>query len=272
MAVLATACGSGSGGSSSAARSDKDVLSVIQAAAATTAQQRSMQVRGTLTMDLGAVTGAASSGAMSVTLAGTMQTKPLLGRLTMSGLSVGAQSVGDVTALMTRDAIYIKMPMLAEQTGKPWAELKFSEMKSMSGFDFSQLMSQSQQVQPAQYIQQLTASGDAHAVGSETVNVISTTHYAGTVSLKESLSHYSAALRAQMKSLMDQAGFTASDIDVWLDEKGLVRRVKSSAVGGKGSFTFAMDVLAYGVRVDVTPPPADQVVDLAKLASTGSFG
>ena len=272
VAVLATACGNGSGGGSSAGDSNKDVLSVIEAAATSTAQQRTMQVRGTLSMDLSAVTGAASSGSTSVTLAGTMQTKPVLGRLTMSGLSVGTQSVGDITALMTPDAIYIKMPMLTAQTGKPWAELKFSEMKSMSGFDMSQFMSQSQQVQPAQYIEQLTDSGDVHVVGQETVNGVATTHYEGTVSLQESLSHYSEALRAQMKPLMEKAGFTASDLDVWLDNKGLVRRVKTVAEGGKGSFSFAMDVLAYGVRVDVTPPPADQVVDLAQMASSGGFG
>lgn len=272
VALLATACGNGSSGSAVSGHGDNDVLAVIQAAAKSTAQQQSMKVRGTMTMDLGAVTGGASSGPMSVHMSGTMQTKPVLGRLVMSGLSVAGQSVGDITTMITPDAIYMKMPMLTAETGKPWAVLKFSEMKSMSGFDMSQFLSQSQQMQPAQYIEQLTASGDVHVVGSEKVNGIDTTHYAGTVSLEESLAHYSPAVRAQMKPLMEKAGFTGSDMDLWLDDKGLVRRVKAVAEGGTGSLSFAMDVLAYGVEVDVTPPPADQVVDLARVASGGSFG
>jgi hypothetical protein len=270
IAVLATACGSGSSGSS-AAQGDKDVLSVIQAAASTTAEQRTQRFRGTMTMDLGAVTGS-STGTVSADLAGTMQNKPLAGRMTISGMQVAGQDIGDVTALITPDAMYMKMPMLADRVGKPWIEFKFSDLKAASGFDFSQFTSQAQQMQPSQYIAQLAASGDVHAVGTETVNGVSTTHYAGSVSVEESLSHYSASMRRQLEPVMKQAGFTGSDIDVWLDGKGLVRRVRSSAQGGKGTFSMSMDVLAYGVPVDVTPPPTSQVVDLGQMAAGGSFG
>lgn len=270
VAVLATACGNGSGGSS-AGHDNSDVLSVIQAAASTTAEQQTQRFRGSLTMDLGAISGS-SAGTVTADIAGTMQTKPLAGRMTMSGMQVAGQDVGTITALITPDAMYMKMPMLADRLGKPWFEMKFSDMKAASGFDISQLTSQAQQMQPAQYIEQLAASGDVHAVGTETVNGVKTTHYAGSVSLQESLSHYSASLRRQLEPVMKQAGFTGSDIDVWLDDKGLVRRIRSAAEGGKGTFTLSMDVLAYGVPVDVTPPPASQVADLGQLAQAGSTG
>lgn len=269
-ALTAAGCGSGSGGSAgSVARSHNDVLSVIQAAASTTAEQRTQRFRGTMTMDLGAISGA-STGTVSMDLAGTMQTKPLAGRMTMSGLQVAGQNVGDITALITPDAMYMKMPMLAARLGKPWVEFTFSDLKAASGFDFSQFTSQAQQMQPSQYIAQLAASGDVHAVGTETVNGISTTHYAGSVSIQQSLSHYSAAMRRQLEPAMKQAGFTGSKIDVWLDDKGLVRRVRSSAEGGKGTFSLSMDVLAYGVPVDVTPPPASEVADMGQLANAAT--
>lgn len=268
VAVLATACGNGSGGSS-AGRGDNDVLSVIQAAASATADQKTASFRGTLTMDLGAVTGS-SAGAISVDMSGSMQSKPLAGRMTMSGMSVGGQNVGDITALITPDAMYMKMPMLADRLGKPWVEMKFSDLKAQSGFDFSQFTSQAQQMQPSQYIEQLEASGDVHAVGTETVNGIETTHYSGSVSLEESLSHYTAAMRQQLEPIMKQAGFTGTGIDVWLDDKGLVRRVHSSAEGGKNTFTLSMDVLDYGVPIDVTPPPPSEVADFGSLLSAGA--
>jgi hypothetical protein len=270
VAVAATACGNGSGGSA-AGHGHDDVLSVIKAAASTTAEQQTQRFRGTLTMDLGAMTGQAT-GTVKADLAGTMQTKPLAGRMTMTGMQVAGQDVGTITALITPAAMYMKMAMLADQLGKPWFEIKFSDIKAASGLDLGQLTSQAQQMQPAQYIEQLAASGDVRAVGTETVNGISTTHYSGSVSIEESLSHYSAAMRRQLETTMKQSGFTGSDIDVWLDEKGLVRRVRSSAVGGKGTFSLSMDILAYGVPVDVTPPPASQVADLGRLATAGSTG
>jgi len=268
IAIAVAGCGSGSPGA--APKADGDVLQVIQAAAATTAQQTSMQVRGTITMDVGAATGA-SSTPVSMGMTGAMQTKPLVGRLTMTGVSVAGHSVGDIDALITPDAMYMKMPMLAAQLGKPWIEIKFSELKA-AGFDFKQFTSQAQQMQPSQYIAQLTQSGDVHVVGTETVNGVSTTHYAGTVSMHDELSHYSPQLRAELQPMLDKAGFTSSVIDIWLDGKGLVRRVKTSAQGGKGTFAFSMDVLAYGVPVDVTPPPASQVADMGQLTGAGSLG
>lgn len=269
VAVFVTACGNGSSGSSTSGHGDNDVLSVIQAAATTTAQQSSMQVRGAMTMDLGAISGA-GTGSMNATFAAVMQTKPLLARMTMSGLAVAGQSVGDVSALITPDAMFMKMPMLSARLGKPWIEMKFSDMQAASGFDIKQLISQAQQMQPAQYIKQLAASGDVEAVGSETVNGVETTHYTGTVSVEEQLSHFSGAVRSTMQSVIATTGWTGARIDVWLDGEGLVRRMHSASVGGQGSMSMAMDVLAYGVPVNVTPPPASQVADLGQLTTSGS--
>lgn len=270
VAVLAAACGNGSGGTPSATHGEQDVLSVIQAAASTTAQQSSQRFRGTVSMDLGAVTGS-TSGAVTAGMAGTMQTKPLAGRITITGMQVGGRSIGNMTELITPTGLYMKMPLLAGQLGKPWLEMKFSEMKA-AGFDFKQLMAQSQQMQPAQYLQQLAASGDVKDVGTETVNGIKTTHYAGTVSIQDQLSHFSGSVRSQMQSYIAKTGWTGAEIDVWLDGNGLVRRLHSSSVGGKGSMSITLDVLAYGVSVNVTPPPASQVADMGQLAGAGSSG
>ena len=267
--MLTTACGNGSGGAPGSAHDHSDVLSVIQAAAKSTARQQSLKVRGTMTMDLGAISGTAAAGAMSVAFTADMQTKPLFARMSMSGVEVAGQSAGDVSALITPDAYFMKMPALSAQVGKPWVEMKFSDMKATSGFDMRQVLSQSQQMQPAQYIEQLAASGDVKAVGTETVNGIETTHYAGVVSVHDQLSHFQGAVRSQMQGVIDKTGWTGAKIDVWLDSEGLVRRMRSASVGGKGGMSIAMDVLAYGIHVNATPPPADQVADLGQLASAG---
>lgn len=263
-AAFAAACGNGSSGTPSA-HGNKDVLSVIQAAATKTAKQNSMAVKGTMHMDLAG--DASAAGAVDAVFSGEVQSKPVLARIGFSQMQVGATSLGDsISELITPEAFFMKVPMLAQQTGKPWLEMKFSDLKSASGLDLKQLFSQAQQMQPSQYISQLAASGDVHAVGTETVNGVSTTHYAGTVSLADALSRYSPALRSQLGSQMKATGITGTKIDAWIDSQGLPRRMHMSTLGGKGSMTMSMDILDYGVTVNVTPPPASQVADFGRLA------
>src|SRR3954468_1063719 len=107
--------------------------------------------------------------------------------------------------------------MIAAQTGKPWIEMKFSDMKAMSGLDLKQVISQAQQMQPAQYIKPLAAAGDGREAGHDTLNGLATTHYSGTVSLADMLAHYSPDVRAQFAPVLHSAGFTGSRIDAWLD-------------------------------------------------------
>jgi hypothetical protein len=59
--------------------------------------------------------------------------------------------------------------------------------------------------------------------------------------------------------------------DVWLDEQGLVRKVQASfsmappGEDGKLEASMGFELYDYGVAVDVTPPPAAEVVDASKL-------
>lgn len=269
VAAAATACGSGSTGSSGVPDRG-DALRVIRTAAASTAAQKSMQVRGTISEHL--VDTVVRPGAdpvsvdISMSMAGAIRTEPLQARLTISDINTGGQSVpGDITELVTPRAFYMNMPALAARTGKPWIKMTYADLKSASGIDLKQLMSQAQQMQPSQYIEQLAAAGHVREVGKEPVNGTATTHYAGTVSISDALAQYPAATRAQLAPVMRSAGFTGLDLDIWLDGDGLVRRIHSASVGGNGSVTVAMDVSAYGVSVNVTPPPADQTVDLGQL-------
>src|SRR4051794_15981149 len=103
-AAAATACGSGSS-PGRGAHTDSDVLSVIQAAADTTAAAHSMRVHGTIAENLEGVTASAGSPPanvdVSATFSGDMQTKPLEADLTMSGVSTNGQSIsGDITELV----------------------------------------------------------------------------------------------------------------------------------------------------------------------------
>ena len=50
---------------------------------------------------------------------------------------------------------------------------------------------------------------------------------------------------------------------MWVDDKGRVRKLHYDVPGDAGSVT--MELYDFGVAVDATPPPADQVADLGAL-------
>ncbi len=268
--LLAVGCGSGSG-PTAPATPGVDALSVVRAAAKATAGATSMRVSGSMAEHLRGVTPSEGAAPVDVDVtgdfSGVVRSDPLGARLTVSNLTTNGSALGArMRELLTPDAMYLKMPQLAAQTGTPWVVMRFADMKRLSGVDLRQVLSQARQMQPAQYVEQLAATGHIRDVGRESVRGTSTTHYSGTVPLDELLAHYSADVRAQLAPTMRSAGFTGARVDVWLDDDGLARRITSSSVGGEGSVEVHLDVLAYDVPVHVSPPPPGQVTDLARLA------
>jgi hypothetical protein len=273
VVMSAAACASGSPGAHSVG-TNKDTLTVIHAAAAATSEAQSVRFRGSMSEDMRGVTvppaAVPVSFRFSGDFAGVMRLRPLAGQMTLFNVTSGGGALtGQVQEVVTPKGFYVKSPQLAARTGKPWAGITFDELKSQSGVDVKQFMSQAQQMQPGQYVQQLAASGNIKRVGSETINGVATTHYAGDVSTAQTLAHYASAARAELAPIMQSAGITSTHIDVWVDGSELVRRIVSSAVGAKATIKTRIDVLAYDVPVDATPPPADRVADLATLAGGG---
>ena len=167
--------------------------------------------------------------------------------------------------LMTPKAMYLKMPALSAQTHKPWAELSFAELKKSSGVDFSQLTQQAQQMQPTQYLQMLSASGDITLVGTAKVDGVQTQHFAGTVDPAKAL----AALSPQARAAWAKLGAGSEHLDVWVDSAGRPRRVTVSVTTASLATTTDLHLSSYGTKVSVTPPPASQTADLAKLLPKG---
>jgi hypothetical protein len=266
------AVGCGSSGSAGPDRSPAvDALRVVRAAATATAHAQSVRMSGSMTEQLTGVTVRSGAAPVDVDVssdfAGVVRTEPMAARLTLTNLVSNGSSIGGpMRELLTPRAIYMRIPQLAAQTGKPWAVMRLADIKQASGIDLEAMLSQAEQMQPAQYLAQLAAAGDVRVVGHEAVRGVPTTHYAGHVPIETALARYDSDVRAQLAPVMRSAGFTGTTIDAWVDGQGQVRRVASSTTGGRGSVAMHIDVLGYDVPVDVRPPPAGQVVDLGRLA------
>lgn len=123
-------------------------------------------------------------------------------------------------------------------------------------------------------VDMLDALADADAVietiGTEDLRGVSTTHYRAVVD-PTTLAELSAADQADLAQDLGGVPTAEFPIDFWLDADGLVHRyvIDLSSPGALGedsedveSAQFSFDMWDHGADVEITPPPADQVVSL----------
>ena len=192
-------------------------------------------------------------------------------------MSTSIPPMGDVAIeeILDGTTIYMKMPQLAQLPGgKPWAKIDLQKAGKAAGIDFSKLM-QNGQTNPADMLGYLKGVGSSKKVGTESIRGAVTTHYRSQIDLKKAADKLGDKKTADsMKQLFSQSGVSSFPVDVWIDRSGRVRRESMSmkfggAVGGAMDMTI--EFTRFGVPVDTTPPPADQVNDLSSLMS-GALG
>jgi hypothetical protein len=130
---------------------------------------------------------------------------------------------------------------------------------------------------PTQQLDYLRAtSGDVRKLGTATVGGARTTHYRAIVDLDK----YPKLLpesqrdlaRNSIKAFTKLTGQGTFPIDVWIDSRQLVRRMRMvmAMQSPQGPMTIwtTLDFYGFGAPVKVQIPPADQVVDVSELAAS----
>ncbi len=226
----------------------------------------SAKERATMTLDLSSLGG-------------------LLGGL-MGGL--GGQDAPDfgnpeawkLDAIVDGKVAYLRFPAMAGKLpeGKTWVKIDATKAgKGASGLGLEGLESFTNS-DPRSLLDVLKAvSGEIETVGTEELRGTPTTHYRATLDLRNldqlvpEAETQGADLGAMLDQVLGQAGLSEMPFDVWLDEAGLVRKVEASfsmappGEQGKLEASMSFELYDYGVEVDVTPPPAGEVVDASTL-------
>jgi LppX_LprAFG lipoprotein len=197
---------------------------------------------------------------MIATTAATMQLqlKPVL--LVNESLHTTSNGqTNSVDEIVSAKAIYLKSSGLG--AAKPWVEVPFSELSGSLGSAISSLLQSAQNGNAAEQTQVLAASKDVHAVGTQEVNGVETTHYTGTVSVPAALARLSPSVR---KGFAPVLKLITGDIrfDVWIDAQHVTRRlVENETVEGE-PVTVTVNVTAVNQPVQIAVPPASQVTIL----------
>ena len=211
--------------------------------------------RMTMTMS---VTGAAMSGmAMNMSAEGVVDFVTGAGSFSMAGTGMSFEMVTDGTTL------WMKMP--AGMPGQPAAFAdKWLKMPLPAGAELSAGMFGPGQA--TSFLDALRgAGGTVVDLGTEEVNGVDAHHYAVSVDLERALAEVPEDQRANAEQAMKMFGSQHMPIDVWLSGDGLPVRMVFDMGGSAGlpvKMHMQMDMTDFGVPVTITPPPADQVVDI----------
>lgn len=222
------------------------------------------------------VTGTGTGASGQIRANGQFQLRPELKfSAKLDEVSRGGESVPGIQgqALFTGNALYAKAPKLARfvSGGKPWVKIDVNEAAQRTGFDVQGLINQVRKVDPAEQTKMFTGSKDARKVGTESIDGTETTHYTGTVTVKDALSRLDPQAREKVRAWLpaDEAD-SKIKFDVWTDGKNLPRKLVSTVDGERGG-TGTVTVLYsdYGESFTVNAPPSDQVGELSLGAFLG---
>jgi hypothetical protein len=174
-------------------------------------------------------------------------------------MTVDAGSTGTTTIRVVHGDTYLKLPAAQRSAmgGKSW--LKLSGGKNSP---FNALNSQVQNLDPAQQVKTLLASGKAVAVGQETVNGVPTVHYRVITSVDTALAQVDPKQRSVVKGVYDEAGIKEITTEIWIDAQ--YRPHRAHVVAGSLS-DVTVDYKDYNKPVHVVAPAASDTADMSAL-------
>ncbi|MBV9412219.1 MAG: hypothetical protein JO148_11525 [Acidimicrobiia bacterium] len=181
-----------------------------------------------------------------------------------------------VDAVFDNATVYEKFPAVtALPGGKTWVKVDLATAGKSVGVGAAGVGA-AQASDPSQTLDYLLGASSVTRVGAENVRDTPTTHYRAVVDLNKAAAQSPTAKQA-IESTAKLLGSSNQPVEVWLDAQGRVRRMKytvdlskskatTSTSGLGGSVRFTLELFDFGVPVQATIPPADQVVDFSQLS------
>jgi hypothetical protein len=257
LALVLTACGGVQGGGGLSA-------DPVAAAASKTRKQGSERVTFLMT-------GQSASGeTLSMRGRGVFNNDGS-GRMSFDVSSAAKQAHGDVVS--TSDyVLYMRSDVFASKLpdGKSWVKFDLEKLSKKAGLDLASL-DDAQQGNATSALDALRGAGETTKVGREAVTGVPTTHYHAIVDLEKAADQAPEKQRDALRKIVDLTGTKEMPIDVWIDRKGLVRKMEyEQKLDDRGGTTKLSYVLSgFGPSIPVEPPPSDQVSDILDLIFGG---
>jgi hypothetical protein len=268
-ALTTTACGGGN---------PADALQSVAGAATKTVGAQTAKFRLDIAETVGPV------GPLHVTADGTSDaaTKSVDMTMDLSGIAALTTQSGTVNPAQWKahlildgsgssPVLYLQLPALDKSLdGKTWLEADLGALGQRFGVSVSQLLQLASSEDPTKALQMLQSIGSVSKTGAATIGGIQTTEYSGIIDVQKA----AVALGPGASKLPAQSKITTVPVDVWIGSDGLVRQLHSTlstSLHGMPSVTdITLDLSDFGTRATITPPPADQTLDIDQLKGIGA--
>jgi hypothetical protein len=243
----------------------------VAQAASQTAKSESSRVAFSADMQIDGVGGMAMSG--SGVFDGRARSGAMNMRFSLPGGLESTLGGADPSLEMIMDGrkglvMYMRSPLFRTMVGDKWLKLDMAKLAKKEGFDLNSLMN-ANQADPSQSLHMLMAASDPHVIGYDRVRGVFTTHYKLNVDLAK-FAKENDAYGDMVEQLKKLTGVTSYPAEAWIDDKDRVRRMKidmsfNSPTGGAFTMSMTMELYAFGIKVNVPPPPASDVLDAASV-------
>jgi hypothetical protein len=267
--AVGTAAGAALLVSLTACQGDGDGKQSAQAVPAAQAIALASQKTSTVDSYKVAVT-AAGTGEAAAKVHGTIQIRlrPQLQAVgNLDSASMKGQSLpGGERAILLGDYFYAKVPQQLTQLtgGKPWVRFSISQASKQSGVNLDSVV---KRANPAEQTKILTGSKDVRRVGTQSIDGVKTTHYAGTVTPEE-VGKLDPQAQQAFKQFYQRSGAHKVTFDLWVGKDSLPRKLVTRVSADKGTASSTMIFSDYNKSFSVSAPPAGEVTDGSQLKNT----
>jgi hypothetical protein len=255
--ILVAACSSGGkpagNGSASTPMPPRQAL-----LAAATQTQRITSATETLTVQ--------ASGASDSTTTGTIQFR-LKPTLMVSGnlneTAAGAST--RIKMIITGSAMYFNEASLTSQVGKPWVKINLSTLDALAGAAGSGLTQLFHSLESNNFTSQaqlFTVAKNTRVIGKQTVDGVSTTGYAGSITAADGLKALPASLRTALAPELQAMGSSTIYFREWVDGQHHLRKLTEVETVNGDTINTTINATAINQPVSITLPPAGQTFTL----------
>jgi len=158
--------------------------------------------------------------------------------------------------------------------GKAWVELSLPSQAAAGSLPFLPLGNVN--ASPMDLLSALTAmASKVTDLGPATIRGVAVTHYRVTVDLAKAEAHEQPQARAEFHSFASFLDSATLPVDVWVDGQARVSRIAISLPMPHGSamptgfrVSEAVDYYDFGVPVQVSAPPASEVVSASQFSQS----
>jgi len=225
-------------------------------AAATQAQQVTSATE-TLTVH-DSTSGSTTTGTIRIRL------KPTL--LASENLTVTAAGTRTrIKMILTSTAIYLREASLAGQLGKPWVKVHLSALSALAGTSGASLAKLLQSLQSNDFTNQaqlVTGAENTRVVGTQTVDGVTTTEYAGAVTAAAALKALPASYRHALAPELQALGNSTVSFHEWVDGQHHLRKMTEVETVNGDTVNTTINITAINQPVHIPLPHASQTFTL----------